>query len=352
MFLKTLFLRNFRSYDSFKIEFSPNINVICGENGIGKTNLLEAIYLISTGKSFRTTIYQDIIKQKKSFFYVEALLENNDLTQTIKIYYDGKSKKISIDGSEYNSFTKLLGNLYSSLHTSDDINLIKGKPINKRSFLNYHLAQLDPLYVHHYHRFAKAIKQRNLLLKQNNTKFLKSYDIELSKSGSYIFLKRKEFIDSLKKPLDHYIQKLTNNKFDTSVNYLPSFEVENDINLINQKYLNELKKNQSKELIFKTTLIGPHRDDFSILFNKKVAKRFASEGQKKLSLYALKFAQWEILSSLSQEKPIFLIDDFDIYLDKTHKNNLKEELNSFAQVFLTIPKTDECFGDANIINIR
>jgi len=113
MFLKTLRLHNFRNYDSFKVSFSPHINIICGKNAAGKTNLLEAISLISTGKSFRTLNLKELIKHQKNFFFIEALIDNSGISQLIKIYYDGKTKKITHNGNIYPSFTSLLGVLPS-----------------------------------------------------------------------------------------------------------------------------------------------------------------------------------------------------------------------------------------------
>lgn len=349
MFLKSLFLRNFRNYSAFKIDFSPGLNVILGNNAAGKTNLLEAICLLCTGRSFRTLNLNDLIKHNESFFYVEAEIQTKDILQTIKIYYDGKNKKITLNSTDYPYFTSLLGVLPGSIYSADDLNIIKGKPILRRKFLNLHLAQKDPLYVHHFGRFYKALKQRNHLLKTNKLHLLKPYNTELSKSGSYLTLIRRNFIDALQKPIEAAMSKLTNMDMLIKTRYASSIRLADDFNEINQKYLDDLLKNQKKDLEFKTTLIGPHRDDFFIFINGKSAKDFASEAQKKLILYALRFAQWQLLNT--NEKALFLMDDFDAHLDETHKNNLKAVLKDLAQTFITVPKADEDFKEANIINL-
>jgi DNA replication and repair protein RecF len=351
MFLKNLFLRNFRNYSSFNITFSPRLNVICGPNAIGKTNILEAIYLLSTGRSFLTLNLQDLIKHKENFFYIEANIETEVLQQTIKIYYDGKTKKITHNSNVYPSFTSLLGLLPSSLYSIDDLNLIKGKPIIRRKFFNLHLAQKDPLYVHHFSRFYKGLKQRNHLLKTNKLHLLKPFDIELCKSGSYLIYARKNFIDMLQKPIHSFISKLTDMEMNLKLKYISPFTLTNDLNEITQKYLEELTKNQKKDLDFKTTLIGPHRDDYHIFVNNKAAKDFASEAQKKLILYALRFAEWDLLNLTNNQKALMLIDDFDAHLDEKHKNKLKNVFQDFSQTFITVPKIDEKFENANIINI-
>lgn len=351
MYLKNLLLRNFRNYSSFKINFSPRLNVICGGNAIGKTNLLEAIYLLSTGKSFRTLNFNDLIKHNESFFYIEAQIENKNITQTIKIYYDGKEKKIHHNSNVYPTFTSLLGLLPSSLYSVDDLNIIKGKPILRRKFLNLHLAQKDPLYVHHFTRFYKALKHRNSILKNNKIHLLKPFDIELCKSGSYLIFARNNFINSLKEPLINAINKLTSMPLSLKIKYISSVSPSNTLEEINQKYLEELSKNQKKDFDFKTTLIGPHRDDFYIFLNGKAAKDFASEAQKKLTLYALRFSEWELLNQTTMQKALFLIDDFDAHLDETHKTNLKNSLKDFSQTFITMPQINEHFEDAYFIDI-
>lgn len=351
MFLKNLYLRNFRNYSSFKINFSPRLNVICGDNALGKTNLLEAIYLLSTGRSFRTLNLTDLIKHKESFFYIEAEIENKQISQSIKVYYDGKEKKISQNSTVYPSFTSLLGLLPSSLYSVDDLNLIKGKPILRRKFLNIHIAQKDPLYVHHYGRFYQALKQRNHLLKTNKIHLLKSFDVELCKSGAYLIYARKKFIDLLQDPIKLSIEKLTKMDMHLKIKYNSSINFTNDLDEINQKYLEELTKNQKKDLDFKTTLLGPHRDDFYLFINGKIARDFASEAQKKLTLYALRFAEWELLNQTCEHKALFLIDDFDAHLDETHKNTLKKAIQDFSQTFITLPNINENFENANFINI-
>lgn len=352
MFLKTLRLHNFRNYDSFKISFSPHINIILGENAVGKTNLLEAISLISTGKSFRTLNLKELIKHQKNFFSIEAIIESDGISQIIKIYYDAKTKKITHNANIYSSFTSLLGILPSSIHTPDDINLIKGKPQLRRSFLNLHLAQKDPLYVHHYLRFSKALKHRNYLLKTKQTNLLKPFDIELSKSGAYLTLKRKEFIQELQALFTKILEKLFYTKILAKIKYQPSISLKNDLEILTSSYLDELKKNQKKDLDFKTTLLGPHRDDFYIFINGKSAKNFASEGQKKILLYALRFSELEQLSSRLDKKALFLIDDFDAHLDENHKDNLKKAISNFSQVFISMPSIQKPFKSAHVIHLQ
>ncbi len=352
IYLKTLHLYNFRNYSNFTFNFSKNLNIICGQNASGKTNLLEAIHLISMGKSFKTLNLKDLIKHNENYFFLEAEIINKNISQIIKIYYNGITKKIIHNANSYPTFTSLLGILPVILHSPDDLNLIKGKPTLRRKFLNFYLAQEDPLYVHHYLRFTKALKQRNYLLKAQKTHLLKPFNIELAKSAAYLTIKRKAFLKNLQKPLNEIIKNLSDIINQLKIHYLSSIPDENDLEKTNLSYLKILEQNQKKDLDFKTTLLGPHRDDFSIQFSKKAAKNFASEGQKKIILYAIRFAQWQLLNSKHKQKPLFLIDDFDAHLDEKHKNNLKKAFKSFSQVFITMPKTTEYFKNAHFINLK
>ncbi len=352
MLLKSLLLRNFRSYTSFEISFSPHTNVISGGNAEGKTNLLEAIHLISTGRSFRTLNLKELIKHKSSYFYLEAEFEKNSYKETVKIYYDGSRKKIIHNSNNYASFSSLLGLSPLVIHTPDDLHLIKGGPKLRRKFLNLHLAQKDPLYVHHYLRYLKALKQRNALLKKNIPNLLRPFEVELAKSGAYLTLARNKFINEIQKPISDKIKKISNLNISTQIKYQSSIQIQDELSNTIERFLMDLEKNRKKDLIFKSTLIGPHRDDFSIFIDENTAKHFASEGQKKILLYALSFVQWRILEKKLNIKPLLLIDDFDAHLDDNHKNKIKKMLQNFSQVFVTIPSNSENFENSKTFNIK
>jgi DNA replication and repair protein RecF len=335
MILKSLHLRNFRNYKNESITFSPGINILYGSNAVGKTNLLEAIYLLSTGKSFRTNNMKEIIMEGEKYFSIIAEIEKEGITQIIKVYYDIKTKKAQYNASTYSSFTNLLGILLTTIHTASDIELITHSPILRRRFLNIHLAQKDPLYVHHLSRYSRAIKNRNSLLRHKNNTTIKAWEKIMAKSAIYLTNKRKEALAQLVSYINSYHHKLTNKNEEIDVRYLPSIE-EQDAS--EDKYLLTLKNNREKEFLYKFTLVGPHRDDFAIYLDNKNAKNFASEGQKMTSTYALKLAEWEMLSSNFNEKALMLFDDIGAFLDNVRKKLLIELIsNNMPQAFVTTP---------------
>ncbi len=337
MYLKNLFLRNFRNYSDTLISFSPRINVFSGENAQGKTNILEAIYLLSTGRSFRTTHLSDLIQYGKSFFFIKAELVKDGILQSLILHFDGKSKKFQYNSNLYLSFNNLLGILPSVLYAPSDIQLITGSPAIRRKFLNIHIAQQDPLYVHHLVRFFKAMKQRNFLLKSKNLHSIDCWESEMATSGAYLTWQRAHALAELKKSLKNHSYLLSNEKDKLDIQFSSSMKYHTYLKQLKESYAEELKNHRPKELKLGNSLIGPHRDDFSITINDTCAKTYASEGQKRTSVAALRFSEWEYLCKTTEDNAIMSIDDLGIQLDDIRQMLLQKSLNKFLQVFITTP---------------
>jgi DNA replication and repair protein RecF len=329
--LESLYLRNFRNYAECEIHFSPRLNVFYGDNAQGKTNLLEAIYLVATGRSFRTQHLGELIRSGESFFYLEAVLEKEGVSQTAKISFDGQNRRLQVDGNTYSGFHPLLGLLPSVLYTPQDTELINGSPALRRRFLNLHLAQSDPLYVHHLTRFWRAMKQRNCLLRSKHKDSLDCWEQEMSQSASYILKARQEMIEELKVPLEHLSRSLSAGKETHEIRFQPSHP------FLPEAYLQQLQKNRPRESDLGLTLTGPHRDELSFAIENKPARLFASEGQKKTAVAALKFAEWERLSRQIRAPALMGIDDLGLHLDDTRQKLLRSRLEQLGQVFLTTP---------------
>ena len=393
MFLKRLLLRNFRNYKQAVAVFSPSINLIQGENGQGKTNLLEAIHLISTGRSFRTNSLSDLISFGEKFFYLEADFCKEGVFQSLKIYYDEKTRRVQYNTTVYSSLNSLLGILPFVLLTPDDLSLVSGPPIERRRFLDLHIAQMHPLYVHHLSRYFKAMKQRNHLLKSKSESAIQSWEQMMAQSASYLVQKRKQVISLLKAPSSQWMKDLSQQQDSIEIDYQPSIPLTFNLETVVQgdKVMQDFeleslpigvdhsqkvkatpigsdydskdrvnlspstavarfngqdlilhfqqiwKKMRPKEMHIGSTLVGPHRDDLSIHLAKKSAKTFSSEGQKRSCIYSLRFAEWEQMVKTLGYPPMLGIDDFAIQLDKQRRLQLKNHLKQFNQVFLTSP---------------
>ena len=360
MFLKSLILRNFRNHSDLELSFSPTINLIVGNNGIGKTNLLEAIHLLSTGRSFRTQQLQELIGHGYEHFYLEAHFIKDEISQTLKIGYDGQAKKIEYNATSLSSFSNLLGILPSVLYAPKDIALIMGSPDDRRRFLNLYLSQKDPLYVYHLLRYTKALKHRNLLLKKGSTidpLEIECFEKEMVNSALHLMHERLAALSVFETKITSLIPTLTHKEISPSsekfsIQYQPSLSTQKGLSKENLS--EQYKKYRKKEILLGTSLIGPHRDDFTISLNTYLAKTFCSEGQKRSFLSALKIAEWSLLLENHQKKPLMCIDDIGMHLDPSRFSLLEKAINHLGQVFLTSPENLpdlEAYQDAKIIRL-
>src|SRR5471030_866111 len=208
MFIKRLYLRHFRNYSEAEVLFTPDVNLIRGNNAQGKTNLLEALYLLGTGRSFRTPHLKEMIQNDASFFFVEAEFLKDGIAQHIRLSFDGEVKKLDYNNTSYAHFSNLLGLLPIVLLAPEDVLLITGAPADRSRFLDIHLAQSDPLYVYHLTRYHKAVKHRNFLLRKKTTASIESWESLMVVSASYLRQKRQEVVAGLAGGLKAGMQEL------------------------------------------------------------------------------------------------------------------------------------------------
>ncbi len=334
MILKELYLHNFRNFGVAQVKFGRGINLICGDNGQGKTNLLEALFLLSTGRSFRTQHLSELIYHEKGFFFLEAKIVQNSVTETLGLSFDGQAKRVEHNAMRFSSFQPLLGLLPSTLFAPQDLDLIVGSPAYRRRFLNLHLAQSDPLYVHHLLRFHRALKQRNSLLRYQSQEGIEVFEQEMALSAAYLFEKRNDLLRELNDHLQDTCKKLSSEPL--QLRYFPSQSTQEPLQT---SYLAQLQKNRSRERQLGISLHGPHRDDFLILLEDKPARLFASEGQKRTAIAALRLAEWRRLAKQVDLPPLFGIDDFEMHLDQRRQGLFQDALNELGQVFITTPQT-------------
>ena len=199
MKLLSLYLRNFRNYKEAATTFSPKLNYIYGENAQGKTNLLEAIHLLMTGRSFRTHRLTDLIHFDASAFYLEAHFEKNGVDQVLKLTFDSEVRTIIHNATAIPSFSALLGILNGVIISPEDYELVKGSPVVRRQFLDLQIACESPLYLYHLSRYSRAMKQRNILLRRNKLETIAIWEEQMAESATYLTLKRHETIQQLEK---------------------------------------------------------------------------------------------------------------------------------------------------------
>lgn len=330
-YLKSLSLYNFRNYKKASIELSPKINLFVGKNGQGKTNCLEAIALFISGKSFRSPLLKDLIMHGENEFFIKTHFVKNDIEQSLAIHYSPIQKKLTYNETSYSSFLPLIGVIQGVLFAGFFDELVKGSPQIRRRFLDLQNAQIDPLYLHHLAHFQRALKERNVLLRQKKWKTLDIYEELMSKSIPYLIEKRQRNLQDLEKSLKSIHSKLANQEEPTELLYKTMFE--NNA----EKCRELLEKNRFKDQKMGYTLIGPHKDEIEINLKDKSAKKFGSEGQIQTLTTSIYLAEFKRLQRQIEEPPIFCIDDLGQNLDQGRLNRLLHFLQKMGQVFITTP---------------
>jgi DNA replication and repair protein RecF len=328
MQLQALELSNFRLYQKKTFLFDRGINVIHGQNGCGKTTLLEAMYLLISGRSFRSQKLSELIRHGAEDFRIEAHFVKHGVEQKLALWSDGKVRKFFYNGTLLSNTSSLLGILIGGLFVPDDIELIKGAPSVRRNFINLHLAQYCPLYIHHFMRYSRALQQRNSLLRNGYTAGLDIWEEQLAIAGAFIIKKRQESLTSLQKRLSQLLG-------DTScwqITYRSSFDKEDElIESLRKQYV----KQRQREIAMGHTLVGPQRDEILFTREGKPLKNFASEGQQRAAVATLRLAQWYELKEFSELTPLMLIDDGWLGLDPTKRQEQAEKWQQMGQLFFT-----------------
>ncbi len=350
MWIKEIELMNFRNYEYRKIKLNETLNVFFGENAQGKTNIIEAIFLASIGKSFRTNKEKELIKFNQERAQVEINYKKSDREGKIRIEI-GNKKNIFLNGIKLKKVSELLGNVNIVIFSPDDINILKGGPQNRRRFLDIMISQLKPNYMHLLNLYSKTIEQRNNYLRQikfENKKedLLDIWDEKLVEYGVKICEYRKEFIEKIKKKIIEIHKEITQEKEKIDIEYF------SDANT-RQNFINELKSRRKLDIIKGFTTKGIHRDDFSIYINNKEVNIYGSQGQHRTVILSLKLAELKVIYDEIGENPILLLDDFMSELDNKRRINFLKSIKD-TQVIITctekIPLENLNYFSYNVID--
>jgi DNA replication and repair protein RecF len=340
-----LSIQNIRSHLDFTTDFSPQVTVITGRNGSGKTSLIEAIYIALQGSSFKGTD-SDLLHTNSAWWRIDILL--NDDTKRSITYNPEKpqsKKQFTID----NKITYRLPqkNKYPVvLFEPEDLRLLHGSPVRRRQFIDCFISQLNPQYSSILHKYERALKQRNNLLKKQNTQTdeLFVWDIALSEYGAYIIEQRIMFIEQINSKLNDAYNTIAGIKDIVSVHYSHTF-----IGDIKQKILNELNNSIGRDTMLGSTSVGPHRHDVVFKFNNSPALSSASRGEVRTIVLALKFLEVEIIEEITNMPPLILLDDVFSELDATRQKALSDTIRSH-QIIIT--STDTLAGKKSYKHIQ
>lgn len=324
-------LENFRNYTNQEIIFNNGINVIYGNNAQGKTNILEAIFLCSMGKSFRTNKDKELVKINEDFAKINIEYEKSDRKGKIE-YIISDKKNISINGVKIKKLSELLGNINSIIFSPDDMEILKDGPQKRRKFLNMLISQLRPRYLFNLNDYNKTLEQRNNYLRQikyeNKPKnMIDIWNEKLANHAQIIYEYRKEFVDKLLKKILNIHKNITNNSEQININYISEFKNK-------EEYIKKLNEKLNKDIERGYTSTGIHRDDFEVYINGKNINLYGSQGQFRTAILSLKLSELYVIYDEVGEYPILLLDDFMSELDENRRKKFVENITD-AQVILT-----------------
>jgi len=336
--INKLNLKNFRNYIDLDIEFNDKLNIIIGNNAQGKTNILEAIYFLSITKSFLSVHDKTLIYKDRDFAKVTGDIISDGFKRNLSVLINEHGKKIEVNQKIIKRHIDYLGNLRVIIFSPDDIRLLKDCPGNRRRFLNIELSQLYDKYVKLLSEFNIILKQRNEYLKIiKNGKFnldyfniLNNKYIDLSVS---IYLYRYNFIKKINEFIEDKYYSISGDH-GLYVKYVSDIEM-SDRNIMKDNMLDRLNEVYNREIVYGSTMIGPHKDNFSFYLNDNNLSMYGSQGQLKMSILALKLAEIDVFKNITEDNPILLLDDIFSELDIEKRNKLINFLNDGVQTIMT-----------------
>lgn len=336
MFLKKISLFNYKNFSEATFEFDTKINCFVGKNGIGKTNILDAIYHLANGKSYFNPLAVQNIKHNEEFFVVDGEFEKNDRSEQIVCSLKkGQKKILKRNGKLYEKFSDHIGFIPLVIISPADRDLITEGSETRRKFIDSVISQLDNQYLQQLIQYQKTVAQRNALLKYFalNHVFEKDtliiYNEQLNELGQSIFEKRKDFLEKFIPIFNNYYKEISNGSETVQLVYQSDLSEKNTLAL--------LEENLSKDRALQYTSVGVHKDDLSFEIDNHPIKKFGSQGQQKSFLIALKLAQFDFVKKQSGEKPILLFDDIFDKLDEFRVAKIVSMVNNdeFGQLFIS-----------------
>ena len=346
MKVKRFKAENFRNIGNCEIDFTDGVNLIYGGNALGKTNVIEGIYLFSRGRSFRTAQEKDMIKYGEQGFRVALEYESRDGESLVEYANFGREKRRRRNGYIIKSVREMIEGFKAILFHPDDLSLVKGGPEERRAFLNVAAAQSYPAYISDYARFSQALENRNAILKNASKGIyfdeseLIAWSESMAEYASYIYLTRKEYLKKLEVYVKEIGLKISDGKEEISFEYKADINEACDRESAKEKYVEALTSSLDREKIVGSSLYGPQRDDIIIKINGYPTRGFASQGQQRSIVLAMKLAEGEVIRDIFGEYPVFLLDEMLSELDEGRRKFVLDSLNG-KQTIITACECEE-----------
>ncbi|WP_019506954.1 DNA replication/repair protein RecF [Pleurocapsa sp. PCC 7319] len=375
MYLKKLHLRSFRNYVDHQVEFTARKTIIVGNNAQGKSNLLEAVELLASLKSHRTTRDRELVLETASAGQIEAVLERAYGTSELSIIFRKQGRRtVAINREPLRRQLDFLGILNAVQFSSLDLDLVRGAPDSRRSWIDSLLIQLEPIYSSILQQYNQVLRQRNALLKKirviqqqtpdepdrfvrNYQSQLKLWNEQLAAAGSRVTRRRARVINRLA-PIAQYWHKCISGATEQlEINYLPNVEwTEDDPVKVQQAFLTKIEQRQVAEQYQGKTVVGTHRDEIEFTINRTPARHYGSQGQQRTLVLALKLAELKLIEEVVGEPPLLLLDDVLAELDPNRQQQLLEVIGDRFQTMITTTHIDsfnhEWIKDSQILAVE
>lgn len=353
MYLKTLYLKQFRNYHDQQVSFSAPKTILVGDNAQGKSNLLEAVELLATLRSHRAMRDRELVLEGELIGQVKATLERNtspvDLTLTLR---SNGRRTVSLNGETLRRQLDFLGVMNAVQFSSLDLELVRGSPGERRDWLDTLLTQLEPVYAYILQQYNTVLRQRNALLKQQRLSFdqpsspaastqpdltqLAIWDAQLAAIGARVIRRRARVLERLAPIAQTWHQAISNSTEQLEIRYAPNVGIEaDDPAVIQDAFLEKLQRRAVAEQHQGATLVGPHRDEVEFIINHTTARQYGSQGQQRTLVLALKLAELKLIETVIGEPPLLLLDDVLAELDLNRQNKLLETIQDHFQTLIT-----------------
>jgi len=337
MKLIKLKLGSFRNLKNVELEPGEKFNVFHGNNGQGKTNLLESIYLLATMKSFKQAKNSELIAFGADFALVKGVVERDRVRREISLLLEKQGKKAKIDAKLATRVADFFGNLNVVVFTPEEISMVRGGPELRRRYLDRAVFTCDLDYLAAFHDYAKILKNRNALLKNNESFGIEVWTEQLVQAALLVVERRKAYLGEIERLLQLFYSEISGNDERVQIEYrLHGMEQKAYAEDPQRAMLAALKAHAAEERRRGSTAVGPHRDDLYFGLNDRSTRHFASQGQQRCYVLALKMAEIEFIARCFDAPPVLLLDDMTSELDRERNFNLMEFLKKREmQVFIT-----------------
>ncbi|AXF56504.1 DNA replication/repair protein RecF [Salicibibacter kimchii] len=344
MYVRDLSISGYRNLEATTLAFENTVNLFIGENAQGKTNLMEALYVLGFAKSHRTNRDRELVTWGKDYARIHGEINKRIHSLSLDIQLSTRGKRAKLNGLEQQRVSEFIGALNIVMFAPEDLNLVKGGPKQRRRFIDMEIGQISNVYLYHLSQYHRILKQRNQLLKeyaQNRTnEATVMHEVlteQLVKTAAQVVQRRLSFINQLQKWAGPTHRSISRQLEELQIAYVPSADVslELDLSTIENIYANAFQEKKEQEMRRGLTLIGPHREDLAIYVNDRDIQTYGSQGQQRTAALSLKLAEIELIEKETADPPVLLLDDVLSELDDFRQSHLLNSIQGKVQTFIT-----------------